>query len=148
MRLTSQKLAAICTMGVTLSVSLAAQPALASTLLWDLNFFNDNGVKVGTGEFTSEPDKTALASTFAPYLQSNFVERSFEVENYLTSFSVNILGNERKIENFSDNTRTWIDPSIGTRQIVSGSGNSLPRLIKDDWRFGGARTHFNLWTLY
>jgi hypothetical protein len=136
MRLTCQKLAAICTMGITLNVSLATQPALASTLFWDLNFFNDNGVEVGTGEFTSEPDKTALASTFAPYLQPNFVERSFEVENYLTSFSVKILRNERKIETFSDKTRTWIDPSIGTRQIVSAPFNSLPRIIKDDWRFG------------
>ncbi|MFH7027488.1 MAG: hypothetical protein ACHBN1_19335 [Heteroscytonema crispum UTEX LB 1556] len=73
---------------------IVQQPAQAVTLFWDLNFFDNTGTLVGNGDFTSEPDKTIIGTTRRPGPNSTVIEENFEVKNYLTNFSANLLGRE------------------------------------------------------
>ncbi|MBW4669739.1 MAG: hypothetical protein KME60_20570 [Cyanomargarita calcarea GSE-NOS-MK-12-04C] len=118
------------------------QPAQAATLFWDLNFFDSTGTLVGNGEFTSEPDKTVVGTTLR--LGSNFpyyplIEENFEIQNYLTNFSANIVG--RKWLDSSTqppNQVTWLDSYEGTKELRSSGLRYDPNVsIANNWEIGG-----------
>lgn len=81
---------AIATASAALSLAaVAVKPAQAATFFWDLNFFEDNGVQVGSGQFSYSDDIPTFVPVSGVFLNEY---TGFYTTNALRSFSANIDG--------------------------------------------------------
>jgi hypothetical protein len=104
---------------------LALAPAQAAILNWDVTYFNENGSRVGSGEFSSNTDSTRVENLFTPTATGGTIN----VNNFLTNFFANIQGRELK----TIRDTSWLDSTAGLRQIENRRG--LGRLIASEWDF-------------
>jgi hypothetical protein len=103
----------------------ALAPAQAAILNWDVTYFNDNGSRVGSGEFSSNTDSTRVENLFTPTATGGTIN----VNNFLTNFFANIQGRELK----TIRDTSWLDSTAGLRQIENRRG--LGRIIASGWDF-------------
>ncbi len=105
---------------------ITAKPVQAATFSWNLDFFDDNNVQVGSGEFSYDPTTTTFVETTPTSLPEGFT-----VQNDLETFSANIRG-----ENwgFEAGTTWWAEPSRPPGQ--QRTSRSRPFVVENSWFFG------------
>ncbi len=123
-----QKTAAIAFSAIV-GVGTITAPTQATTLTWGLNFFDDAGKPVGSGEFSYDDE----VLTFVPTIPPLPAPGGFEVNNALTRFSATVLGAEW---NLSDRPRiTWWQPT-STKSLGQKVVTRYGMAIADTWFFG------------
>lgn len=99
-----KKITATCA-GVVLSLTaIEIKPVQAASIFWDLEFFNDSGEQVGTGEFSYDPEATANVTAGRPPV-------TISVSGIVDSFSANVAGLEWGKEDFLSRTFWWVPNS-------------------------------------
>lgn len=99
----SKKLPKLAVITATAALSFTvidAKPVKAELVWWDMEFFDNTGGQVGSGEFSYDLDTTTFIVTLPypvdplndPLCQGNLDSCGFYVDTALESFSANILG--------------------------------------------------------
>ncbi len=137
--------------GVALSFTvMEAKPVQAATIAWDLEFFDDAGAQVGSGQFSYNTDTNTFVQTIP-----TSSPQGFTVQNALESFSANIQAqnwgfeepgitwwaqssrppgqqrNSRYGISIVDNSWFFGDGFLGTRQLLLDNMESVSAQV---WR--------------
>ncbi|HEY9652517.1 MAG TPA: hypothetical protein V6C95_17800 [Coleofasciculaceae cyanobacterium] len=114
---------------------MEVKPTQAATAFWDLTFFDDDGKRVGSGEFSYNSDTLTLIPTDYPAFYGYYVT------NVLESFSANIDGVEWDREGSPCvhwwNTSDPVGPFAGCRSRYS----PIPG-VENRWLFGDLVARF------
>ncbi|NMG07639.1 hypothetical protein [Brasilonema sp. UFV-L1] len=149
-----KKMAATCA-GIVLSLTATQiKPVQAASVFWDLNFFNDSGEQIGNGEFSYDPEKTAIVTfnTFTPTTGTGTT--TISVTGIVDSFSVNVAGLEWGTKDFRNRTFWWVPnnsestkgQSVRVRSVIPVSIVNSWQLIENDVTVGpfGPYTRFSM----
>lgn len=120
------------TLALTIPV-FVFQPAQAAILNWDVNFFNDKGDRVGSGEFTSDTGTTQVEVLRVGRNPGDSPLKTIDVNNFLTTFSADVQGRKVDLANSNFRPATWLDSDKGLQQVQIG--RNAPPVINDNWDF-------------
>jgi hypothetical protein len=129
------------TLALTIPVFIF-EPAQAAILNWDVNFFDENGAIVGSGEFTSDTGTTQVEVLRVGGNPGDSPLKTIDVNNFLTTFSADVQGRKVDLANTDFRKGTWLDSDKGLQQVQINK--NAPPVINDNWDFvqGGRKNPF------
>lgn len=131
----SVKRLALAASSVVLGVGImGATPAQANLVFWDLDFFDESGEQVGSGELGYDSETTTFVQT--NLLFPEFVPpEGFEVQSALEVFSVNVVGETFGLDDQPGMVTWWFDSNNNPGQQLVDPRQPVPRIIENTWRF-------------